>query len=47
MNAVLEALKLWRMQRHARKAQKAVKKPGWADKVTPKTLKWMRENGAL
>lgn len=44
---ILEVLKGWRMERHARKAREAIKRDDWSKKITPKVLDYMRKSGAL
>jgi len=44
---ILQILKDWRLQRHARLARLAIKKKNWASKVTPKMFKYMRNAGLI
>ena len=45
---VLQTFRDWRLARRYRKlAKKNMAKKDWLDKITPKTLAWMRKSGAL
>ena len=47
MNTVLKELRLWRLQRKARKAREAIIKKDWSLKILPKVLRWVKAGALL
>jgi rare lipoprotein A len=47
MTKVLESLKEFRRYHQYLKIKRAIEKPNWSEKITPKVFRWLRQSGMI